>query len=96
MAPPVRTDDQILPRIRWVPIGKATATWIWKNHKAAQSTRLRWISCRTPTSSGPLQLPLPFHQFTSSSSGIRSNMTRKLGTTGVSWMNSGLFSPKTP
>nr|GFB18278.1 hypothetical protein [Tanacetum cinerariifolium] len=22
MAPPVRTDDQILPRIRWVPIGK--------------------------------------------------------------------------
>nr|GFC05264.1 hypothetical protein [Tanacetum cinerariifolium] len=23
MAPPVRTDDQILPRIRWVPIGKS-------------------------------------------------------------------------
>nr|GFB36560.1 hypothetical protein [Tanacetum cinerariifolium] len=23
MAPPVRTDDQILPHIRWVPIGKS-------------------------------------------------------------------------
>nr|GEY94798.1 histone deacetylase 14 [Tanacetum cinerariifolium] len=23
MAPPIRTDDQILPRIRWVPIGKS-------------------------------------------------------------------------
>nr|GEY91629.1 Gag-Pol polyprotein [Tanacetum cinerariifolium] len=51
MAPPLRTDDQILPRIR------------------------------TPTSSGPLQLPPPFHQFTSSSSGIRFNMTRKLEAT---------------
>nr|GEW73210.1 ribonuclease H-like domain-containing protein [Tanacetum cinerariifolium] len=25
MAPPVRTDDQILPRIRWVPIGKSNS-----------------------------------------------------------------------
>nr|GEX19542.1 hypothetical protein [Tanacetum cinerariifolium] len=58
MAPPVRTDDQILPRIR------------------------------TTTSSGPLQLPPPFYQFTYSSSGIRYNMTRKLEATGVSWMNS--------
>nr|GFD31118.1 hypothetical protein [Tanacetum cinerariifolium] len=23
MAPPTRTDDQILPHIRWVPIGKS-------------------------------------------------------------------------
>ncbi|GKD71472.1 hypothetical protein Tco_1325562, partial [Tanacetum coccineum] len=23
MAPPARIDDQILPRIRWVPIGKS-------------------------------------------------------------------------
>nr|GEU76414.1 hypothetical protein [Tanacetum cinerariifolium] len=38
---------------------------------------------------GPLLLPPPYHQFTSSSSGIRSNMTRKLDATGVSWMNSG-------
>nr|GFA20073.1 hypothetical protein [Tanacetum cinerariifolium] len=44
MAPPVRADDQILPHIRWVPIGKAIATWIWKNHKATQSTRSRSIS----------------------------------------------------
>nr|GEZ29512.1 copia protein [Tanacetum cinerariifolium] len=35
----------------------------------------------------PLQLPPPFHRFTSSSSGIRYNMTRLLGTTGASWMN---------
>nr|GEX21094.1 hypothetical protein [Tanacetum cinerariifolium] len=44
----------------------------------------------------PLQLPPPYPQFTSSSSGIRSNMIRKLDATGVSWMNSGLFSPKIP
>nr|GFA84611.1 hypothetical protein [Tanacetum cinerariifolium] len=36
----------------------------------------------------PLQLPLPYPQFTSSSFGIRSNMTRKMDATGVSWMNS--------
>nr|GEU31712.1 retrovirus-related Pol polyprotein from transposon TNT 1-94 [Tanacetum cinerariifolium] len=59
MAPPIRTDDKIVPRNRWVPIGKR-----------------------------PLLLPPPFHQFTSSSSGIRYNMTRKLEATGVSWMNS--------
>nr|GEW75643.1 retrovirus-related Pol polyprotein from transposon TNT 1-94 [Tanacetum cinerariifolium] len=59
MAPPVRTDDQILPRIR------------------------------TPTSSEPLQLPPPFHRSTSSNSGIRYNMTRLLGASGASWMNSG-------
>nr|GEV19062.1 reverse transcriptase domain-containing protein [Tanacetum cinerariifolium] len=41
MAPPVRTDDQILPRVRWVPIGKATVTLIWINRKVTQSTRLR-------------------------------------------------------
>ncbi|GJY79798.1 hypothetical protein Tco_0485599 [Tanacetum coccineum] len=28
MAPPTRTDDQILPHSRWVPIGKANAIWI--------------------------------------------------------------------
>nr|GEU46427.1 hypothetical protein [Tanacetum cinerariifolium] len=37
----------------------------------------------------PLLLPPPYHQFTSSSSGIWSNMRRKLDATGVSWMNSG-------
>nr|GEX05968.1 retrovirus-related Pol polyprotein from transposon TNT 1-94 [Tanacetum cinerariifolium] len=36
----------------------------------------------------PLQLPPPYPQFTSSSSGIRSNMTKRLDATGVSWMNS--------
>nr|GEZ35253.1 histone deacetylase 14 [Tanacetum cinerariifolium] len=51
IVPPVRTDDQILPRIKWVP-------------------------------NGPSQLPPPFHQSTSSSSGIEYNMTRKLETTG--------------
>nr|GEX82337.1 hypothetical protein [Tanacetum cinerariifolium] len=35
----------------------------------------------------PLLLPPPYRQYTSSSSGIQFNMTRKLETTGVSWMN---------
>nr|GEV00326.1 integrase, catalytic region, zinc finger, CCHC-type, peptidase aspartic, catalytic [Tanacetum cinerariifolium] len=44
---------------------------------------------RTPTSSGPLQLPPPYPQYTSNSSGIRSYMTRKLDATAVSWTNNG-------
>nr|GEU47184.1 histone deacetylase 14 [Tanacetum cinerariifolium] len=49
-------------------------------------------SDQTPTMAPPvrpLQLPPPFREFTSSSSGIRFNMTRKLEATGVSWTNSG-------
>nr|GEZ23134.1 hypothetical protein [Tanacetum cinerariifolium] len=61
MAPPVCTDDQILPRIR------------------------------TPTSSEPLQLPPPFHRSTSSSFEIRYNMTRLLGASGASRINSALI-----
>nr|GFC37129.1 hypothetical protein [Tanacetum cinerariifolium] len=67
MAPPVRADDQILPHIRWVPIGKR-----------------------------PLQLPPPYPQYTSNSSGIRSYMTRKLDATSVNWTNNGVTSPKKP
>nr|GEX21314.1 hypothetical protein [Tanacetum cinerariifolium] len=37
----------------------------------------------------PLLLPPPYHQSTSSTSGILYNKTRKLGATGVSWMKSG-------
>nr|GEX50600.1 E-beta-farnesene synthase [Tanacetum cinerariifolium] len=36
MAPPTRTDDQILPRSK----EKATLIWMWKSHRAIQSTRL--------------------------------------------------------
>nr|GEU52788.1 Gag-Pol polyprotein [Tanacetum cinerariifolium] len=43
---------------------------------------------------GPLQLPPPYHQFTSSSSRIRYNMTRQLGATGASWMSNELGYPK--
>nr|GEW75981.1 hypothetical protein [Tanacetum cinerariifolium] len=57
VAPPVRTDDEILPHNKWVQIGKR-----------------------------PL-LPLPpYRQYTSNSSGIQFNMTRKLESTGASWM----------
>nr|GEV38178.1 hypothetical protein [Tanacetum cinerariifolium] len=57
-ARPVRADEEIVPHIRWVQIGKR-----------------------------PLLLLPPYRQYTSSSSGIPSNMTRKLETTCVSWMN---------
>nr|GEW64113.1 hypothetical protein [Tanacetum cinerariifolium] len=33
IAPPTRTDDQILPHIRWVPIKRATAIWMLKGRK---------------------------------------------------------------
>nr|GEW58957.1 retrovirus-related Pol polyprotein from transposon TNT 1-94 [Tanacetum cinerariifolium] len=42
MAPPTCTDDQILPHIIWVHIGKATAIWMLKSRRAIQSTRLRF------------------------------------------------------
>ncbi|GKF61848.1 hypothetical protein Tco_0181902, partial [Tanacetum coccineum] len=42
MAPPTCTDDQILPRIRWVPIGKSNCYLDVKGRKVIQSTRLLW------------------------------------------------------
>nr|GEV39253.1 hypothetical protein [Tanacetum cinerariifolium] len=62
VALPISTDEEIVPRNRWVQIGKSNC----------------W----------PLLLPPPFHQYTSSSSKIHFNMTRKLEATSVSWMNS--------
>nr|GEV59208.1 hypothetical protein [Tanacetum cinerariifolium] len=41
MAPLVRSDDQIFPHIRWVPIGKSNCYLDVENRKAIQSTRLR-------------------------------------------------------
>nr|GEW59194.1 hypothetical protein [Tanacetum cinerariifolium] len=38
----------------------------------------------------PLLLPPPYRQYTSNSSGIQFNMTRKLETIGVSWMNNDI------
>nr|GEY63036.1 hypothetical protein [Tanacetum cinerariifolium] len=63
--------------------------------KALPRQRFEFILSRLDTMadinvpSGTLLLPPPYHQFTSSSSEIRSDMTRKLGATGVSWINSG-------
>nr|GEW86797.1 hypothetical protein [Tanacetum cinerariifolium] len=74
IAPPVLTDDQILPRIRWVPNGKSNC---YLDLEKSQGNPIYKIA-----------LPPPFHQSTSSSSGIQYNTTRKLETTGVSWMNS--------
>nr|GEU97076.1 retrovirus-related Pol polyprotein from transposon TNT 1-94 [Tanacetum cinerariifolium] len=61
MAPPMRI-DQILPHIRWVPIGKATAIWMWRNRKAIQYTRLRcqldeqWFNLTKDTLKDALQI----------------------------------------
>nr|GEU40876.1 hypothetical protein [Tanacetum cinerariifolium] len=38
MAPPIRTDDQILPHIRWVPIGKSNCYLDVENSDALQIT----------------------------------------------------------
>ncbi|GJR74352.1 hypothetical protein Tco_0086717 [Tanacetum coccineum] len=43
MAPPVRTDEQIMPRIRWVPIGKSNC---YLNEEKSQPSP---ISCDTMT-----------------------------------------------
>ncbi|GKC70196.1 integrase, catalytic region, zinc finger, CCHC-type containing protein, partial [Tanacetum coccineum] len=48
---PTRSDDQILPFAAWVPIGRATLSWIFKRSKRTQSFRSLWIFCKTKTSS---------------------------------------------
>ncbi|GJU93436.1 hypothetical protein Tco_1318192 [Tanacetum coccineum] len=44
MAPPVRTDEQILPRIRWVPIGKSNC---YLNEENLNPTQFFKIACGT-------------------------------------------------
>nr|GEU68622.1 hypothetical protein [Tanacetum cinerariifolium] len=47
VAPPVRTDEEIVPRIRWVQLGRVTALLIWTKSKATLYSKWRWISqCR--------------------------------------------------
>nr|GEV19591.1 hypothetical protein [Tanacetum cinerariifolium] len=96
MASPLRTDEEIVPRNRWVQIGKNKMADVNAptGHAPTMAPPVRTDDqilprIRTPTSSEPLQLPPPFHRSTSSNSGIRYNMTRLLGTSGASWMNSG-------
>nr|GEW15593.1 retrovirus-related Pol polyprotein from transposon TNT 1-94 [Tanacetum cinerariifolium] len=78
------------------------ATFTWSCHplddpiQLADDNRCHGTSKLIPCSplgtntlnNGPLLLPPAYHQYTSSSSGIQFNMTRKLEATGVSWMNS--------
>nr|GFD00783.1 hypothetical protein [Tanacetum cinerariifolium] len=96
MALHVRTNDQILPRIRWVPIGKSNYYLDLEKSQGNPIYKIAVDLLKNTNFFRALQLPPPFHQFTSSSSGIWYNMTRKLEATCVSWMNSGSYSPKTP
>nr|GEU68291.1 retrovirus-related Pol polyprotein from transposon TNT 1-94 [Tanacetum cinerariifolium] len=87
VAPPIRTDDQILTRIRWVPIGKSNCYLDLEKSHGNPIYKIAVVLLKNTTSSGPLQLLPPFYRFTSSSSGILYNMTRLLGATGANWMN---------
>ncbi|GJR90625.1 CENP-B homolog protein 2-like protein [Tanacetum coccineum] len=42
IAPPTRTDDQILPSSKWVPIGRVTAYLMYKSLRGILSSRLLW------------------------------------------------------
>ncbi|GJW78193.1 hypothetical protein Tco_0139875, partial [Tanacetum coccineum] len=42
VALPTRTDEQILPRSRWVPIGKSNYYLDVERRRAIQSTRFQW------------------------------------------------------
>nr|GEY89715.1 retrovirus-related Pol polyprotein from transposon TNT 1-94 [Tanacetum cinerariifolium] len=68
MSPPVRTDDQILPRIRWVPIGKSNcyldmeklqgASWMNSGFVLTKDT-LREALQITPVNSNQAFIPPP-------------------------------------
>ncbi|GJY76033.1 retrovirus-related pol polyprotein from transposon TNT 1-94 [Tanacetum coccineum] len=60
---PTRSDDQILPFAAWVPIGRATLSWIFKRSKRIQSFRSLWIFCKTQTSSEHSLPQLPFQLY---------------------------------
>ncbi|GKD78885.1 hypothetical protein Tco_1341506, partial [Tanacetum coccineum] len=60
MAPPVRTDEQILPRIRWVPIGKSNCYLNEEKSKAGSykcQLDEQWFDLTQDTLRVVLQIP---------------------------------------
>nr|GFD06490.1 hypothetical protein [Tanacetum cinerariifolium] len=83
MAPPTRTDDQILPHIIWVPIGISN---YYLDVEKSQSNPIYKITVdilKPPTSSELSLLSRPYHQPIFNSSGILFDMTRPLGVTSI-------------
>nr|GEW84188.1 hypothetical protein [Tanacetum cinerariifolium] len=82
MTPPMRTDDQILPHIRWVPIGKSNCYLDVEKSQRNLIYKIAVDILKHTTSFELSLLPQTYHQSTFSSSGILSDMTSQLGFTG--------------
>nr|GEZ89381.1 hypothetical protein [Tanacetum cinerariifolium] len=57
MAPPVRADDQILPHIQWIPIGKSNCYLDLEKSQSNPIYKIAMDLLKNTTSLGPLQLP---------------------------------------
>nr|GEX87069.1 hypothetical protein [Tanacetum cinerariifolium] len=60
IAPPTKTDDQILPSSNWVPIGKSNCVLDVQKSQRNPIFPIVVAILKTPTSSGPSQHPLRF------------------------------------
>ncbi|GKD50132.1 hypothetical protein Tco_1279108, partial [Tanacetum coccineum] len=89
MAPPIRTDEQILPCIRWVPIGKSNCYLNEENLNPAQFSRLLWTFLIKQISSELLQRHQQYRLSIFNNSGILSVLTVKLGVISVNWTSNG-------
>nr|GEV05401.1 E-beta-farnesene synthase [Tanacetum cinerariifolium] len=82
VAPPVRVDEEIVPYIRWVQIEKSNCSLDLDKKQSNPIFKMAMdLLMRTNFHRAFNALP-PYHQYTSNSSGIQFNMTRKLETTG--------------
>ncbi|GJX08021.1 hypothetical protein Tco_0195953 [Tanacetum coccineum] len=84
MAPRVRTDEQILPRIRWVPIGKSNC---YLNEEKSQPSPIFKIAVDILKQQYRLSI---FNNF-----GILFVLTVKPGVISVNWTSNSLISLKT-
>ncbi|GJR61360.1 retrovirus-related pol polyprotein from transposon TNT 1-94 [Tanacetum coccineum] len=93
----VRTDEQILPRIRWVPNWEKQMLSEWEEKsQPAQFSRLLWIFSSKQISSELLQrhqlIPLSIFN----NSGILSVLTVNLEVITVNWTSNGFERPRAP
>ncbi|GJU27906.1 hypothetical protein Tco_1166527 [Tanacetum coccineum] len=89
ITPPTRTDDQILPSSKWVPIGKSNCVLDVQKYQRNPIFPIVVAILKTPISSGLSWHPLRFQISTFSSFGTPCVLTHRLGCTAVSWMSNG-------
>ncbi|GJR19115.1 retrovirus-related pol polyprotein from transposon TNT 1-94 [Tanacetum coccineum] len=93
----VRTDEQILPRIRWVPNWEKQMLSEWEEKsQPVQFSRLLWIFSSKQISSELLQRHQQYRLSIFNNSGILSVLTVNLEVITVNWTSNGFERPRAP